>query len=251
MCNSQNSYDFTDKKVWVTGAAGGVGMEIAKRFVELGADVIGFDVVFKAQNYPFRSVELDITQFDSVVLACHQQFMQAGGLDILVNAAGILTAGKIDKVDILDWQHSFNVNVFGVFYLLRQLIAHFKKQRSGAIVKISFNAAHVPRMNMGAYCAAKAALTSLSHCIGLELAKYGVRCNVVSPGSTATPMLRVLLADDEGDENLIQGKPLEYKLGIPLGKIAQPTEIANAVLFFLQIVACREHFCRQVKQGKS
>ena len=84
---------------------------------------------------------------------------------------------------------------------------------------------------MAAYCASKAALVSLSHCVGLELAAYGVRCNVVSPGSTATPMLQAMLADAAAVERTIAGLPAQFKLGIPLGKIASPGEVANAVLF--------------------
>ena len=100
------------------------------------------------------------------------------------------------------------------------------------IVTISSNAAKVPRQNMAAYCASKAALSALSHTAGLELAPYGVRCNLVCPGSTDTPMQRMLWTSDDAEQNTIKGFPEQYKLGIPLGKIAQPSDIAQVVLFF-------------------
>ncbi len=83
----------------------------------------------------------------------------------------------------------------------------------------------------------KAALVSLSHCVALELAGSGVRCNVVSPGSTATPMLAGMLGSPEGYQRLVDGLPEDFKLGIPLRKIAQPDEIANTVLFLASDLA--------------
>ncbi|VEI73501.1 2,3-dihydro-2,3-dihydroxybenzoate dehydrogenase [Serratia fonticola] len=98
-------------------------------------------------------------------------------------------------------------------------------------MSIASNAAHVPRVGMAAYCASKAAMRSLCQTVGLEMAPYGVRSNLVSPGSTNTPMLRGMWEDEHGESNMIKGFPDQFKLGIPLGKIAQPQEIADAILF--------------------
>ncbi|RTG64821.1 SDR family oxidoreductase, partial [Serratia marcescens] len=95
----------------------------------------------------------------------------------------------------------------------------------------------VPRAQMAAYCASKAALTSLNHCVGLEMAPFGVRCNLVSPGSTDTPMQRGMWQTDDAQQRTIAGFPELFKLGIPLGKIARPDEIANAVLFLASDLA--------------
>jgi len=154
-----------------------------------------------------------------------------GGLDILVNAAGILRLGDSESLTPADWKACMDVNAAGPFHMLRQWSATFKRQRRGAIVNIGSNAAVVPRIGMMAYCASKAALVSLSHCAALELAPYGVRCNVVSPGSTDTPMLAGMLSDPAGKDRLVAGLPEQFKLGIPLGKIARPDDIADTVLF--------------------
>ena len=129
------------------------------------------------------------------------------------------------------------VNASGVFYLLRALVPHFKEQQRGAIVTIGSNAAHVPRMQMAAYCASKAAVTSLTQTVGLELAPFGVRVNLVSPGSTDTEMLRGMLPDEGAMARTIKGLPDQFKLGIPLNKIATPREIANTVLFLASSLA--------------
>ncbi|MGX9080517.1 SDR family NAD(P)-dependent oxidoreductase, partial [Klebsiella pneumoniae] len=93
----------------------------------------------------------------------------------LVNGAGVLRLGPAEALTNQDWHDCMTVNATGVFYLLRALVPHFKAQRRGAIVTIGSNAAHVPRMQMAAYCASKAAVTSLTQTVGLELAPFGVR----------------------------------------------------------------------------
>lgn len=229
-------FDFSGQTVWVTGAASGIGESIARQFVALGANVIGFDRAFRHYDHPFTCVTLDISEPDSVAAVCRQQLAETG-LDVFVNAVGILRLGDIDALSVDDWHQCINVNASGAFYLLNALVPHFKQQRRGAIVCVGSNAAHVPRLQMAAYCASKAALTSLSHCAGLELAPYGVRCNLVSPGSTDTPMQRGMWHSADAEQRTIAGFPDQYKLGIPLGKIAQPEEIANTVVFLASDLA--------------
>jgi 2,3-dihydro-2,3-dihydroxybenzoate dehydrogenase len=86
---------------------------------------------------------------------------------------------------------------------------------------------------MAAYAASKAAATQLTRCLGLELAEYGIRCNIVSPGSTDTEMQRLLWSDETGKQSTIYGSLKDFRLGIPLSRIATPEEIADAVLFLL------------------
>ena len=159
------------------------------------------------------------------------------GLDVLVNGAGVLRLGPTETLSDDDWHDCMTVNASGVFYLLRALVPHFKGQRRGAIVTIGSNAAHVPRMQMAAYCASKAAVTSLTQTVGLELAPFGVRANLVSPGSTDTPMLRGMLPNEEAMARTIAGLPEQFKLGIPLRKVATPAEIAHTVLFLASDLA--------------
>ncbi|WP_227478230.1 2,3-dihydro-2,3-dihydroxybenzoate dehydrogenase [Yersinia hibernica] len=230
--------DFSGKRVWVTGAGQGIGYQIACQFVAQGAEVVGLDKAFApTQPYPFTTVLLDISHPQQVALVCQHLLSETPGLDVLVNGAGILHMAETEALSLEDWQQCFNVNVFGAFYLLRQLIPQFKQQRFGAVVTIGSNAAHAPRMRMSAYCASKAALTSFSHCVGLELAPYGVRCNLVSPGSTDTPMQRGMWHSADAEQQTIAGFPQQYKLGIPLGKIATPQEIANTVVFLASDLA--------------
>lgn len=229
--------DFTGKRVWVTGAGQGIGLQVARRFQAAGAEVIGLDRQFAEGSYPFRIQLLDVADAAQVEDVCQALLAEERRLDVLVNGAGVLRLGTSDSLSLDDWQALLDVNVSGPFYLFRQLVPLFKAQGRGAIVNIASNAAHVPRLQMAGYCTSKAALVSLSHCVALELAGSGVRCNVVSPGSTETPMLAGMLGSPEGYQRLVDGLPEDFKLGIPLRKIAQPDEIANTVLFLASDLA--------------
>lgn len=228
---------FDGKRVLVTGAASGIGRRIAERFCEAGADVTGLDRLPGDPGQPFRLVQVDVTDAAQVAEVCNALKAENDRLDILINAAGVLRTGSAEELTPDDWQACLAVNASGPFYLLRHWIPVFKAQRAGAIVNIASNAAHAPRTGMTAYCASKAAMASLSHCIGLELAPYGVRCNVVSPGSTDTPMLSNMVGGRSGYQRLVSGLPDQFKLGIPLGKIATPDDIAETALFLASDLA--------------
>lgn len=230
-------YDFTDKIVWVTGAGRGIGYACACSFTELGAKVIGLDCQFDDMQYPFQICLVDLSKPQQIKQVCQSLLKEEAQLDILINSAGVLKLGKLETLSLSDWQSCFDVNVNSVFHLLQQVIPIFKQQKKGVIVNVASNAARVPRINMGGYCASKAALQSLSHCLALELAEYGVRCNLVSPGSTSTQMLQQLLTTPEAIKQTIAGSLQTFKNGIPLGKLADAQEVANSVVFLASDLA--------------
>ncbi|EAW4965675.1 2,3-dihydro-2,3-dihydroxybenzoate dehydrogenase [Salmonella enterica] len=230
-------FDFSDKTVWVTGAGKGIGYATALAFVDAGARVIGFDREFTQENYPFATEVMDVADAAQVAQVCQRVLQKTPRLDVLVNAAGILRMGATDALSVDDWQQTFAVNVGGAFNLFSQTMAQFRRQQGGAIVTVASDAAHTPRIGMSAYGASKAALKSLALTVGLELAGCGVRCNVVSPGSTDTDMQRTLWGSEDAEQQRIRGFGEQFKLGIPLGKIARPQEIANTILFLASDLA--------------
>ncbi|EEA3333761.1 2,3-dihydro-2,3-dihydroxybenzoate dehydrogenase [Salmonella enterica] len=229
--------DFSDKTVWVTGVGKGIGYATALAFVDAGARVIGFDREFTQENYPFATEVMDVADAAQVAQVCQRVLQKTPRLDVLVNAAGILRMGATDALSVDDWQQTFAVNVGGAFNLFSQTMAQFRRQQGGAIVTVASDAAHTPRIGMSAYGASKAALKSLALTVGLELAGCGVRCNVVSPGSTDTDMQRTLWVSEDAEQQRIRGFGEQFKLGIPLGKIARPQEIANTILFLASDLA--------------
>lgn len=238
-----SGFDFSGKTVWVTGAGRGIGLATAQAFVDAGATVVGFDLAFSGEAYPFTTQVLDVSDARQVSQVCERLLATTPRLDVLVNAAGILRMGATDALSIDDWQQTFAVNVGGAFNFFQQTMATFRNQQGGAIVTVASDAAHTPRIGMSAYGASKAALKSLALTVGLELAGSGVRCNLVSPGSTDTDMQRGMWQSDDAEQQRIRGFGEQFKLGIPLGKIAQPQEIANTVLFLAS--DCASHITLQ------
>lgn len=224
-----------EKKIaWVTGVNQGIGAAVMQCLKQQHIRVIGFDqsVAQISQEDQSQVYCCDISDSAYITTLC-KTLLETDPPDYFIHVAGVLYLQEHENLDVSDWLNTFGVNVFAPFYFLKVLTPYFKNKREGSIVMVSSNAARVPRHNMAAYGASKAALTSFSKTVGLEMAKYGVRVNIVSPGSTATPMQYQLWKDELGESKTIQGNLEHYKVGIPLQKIAQPIEIANAVLFFI------------------
>ncbi len=223
---------FCGKTIWVTGAGRGIGHAIACRFVQEGGNVVGFDKAFAPEgDYPFTCITLDLAQGAAIAEACARLIAEGAMADVLVSAAGVLHMGAAEALSPDQWDEMFAVNAGALFHLLRATSAPMRERGDGRIVVIASNAAHVPRTQMAGYAASKAALVSLARSAGLQLAAFGIRCNIVSPGSTDTAMQRQLWHDAQGEATAIAGTPEEFRLGIPLGKIAQARDIAEAVLF--------------------
>ncbi len=230
--------DFSGKNVWITGAGKGIGYATALAFVEAGAKVTGFDQAFTQEQYPFATEVMDVADAAQVARLCQRLLAETERLDVLraIRREFCAWARPIAAVKE-DWQQTFAVNVAVHLHYFQQTMNQFRRQRGGAIVTVASDAAHTPRIGMSAYGASKAALKSLALSVGLELAGSGVRCNVVSPGSTDTDMQRTLWVSDDAEEQRIRGFGEQFKLGIPLGKIARPQEIANTILFLASDLA--------------
>jgi 2,3-dihydro-2,3-dihydroxybenzoate dehydrogenase len=225
----------------VTGAASGIGAAVATELAAHGAIVAAADVdaeVLAEQveklvrnGHSATGFSLDVRDGVAVAAVVGRVEEDLGPIDVLVNVAGILRTGPILDLSDEDWRAVFEVNTFGVLHVSRAVATRMAVRHRGAIVTVGSNAAVVPRMHMAAYCSAKAAATLFTKCLGLELAAYGVRCNVVAPGSTDTPMLRSMWRDDYGRQSVLDGDASRYRLGIPLRKLADPQDVAHAVAF--------------------
>lgn len=236
----------TPGRLAVTGAAGGIGRAVALQLAAQGAcltlldrdpdrlESIGAEVAASGAPVP---LVLPADVGDRPALADALRRAAADGpLDGLVSAAGILEPGGLAEVSEESWHRHFAVNTTGVFHLLQEGAPRLRD--GGAIVVISSNAARVPRLGMLAYAASKAATSALTRCAGLELAARGVRCNVVEPGSTDTAMQRDLWPDpDAGAARAVGGDPDAFRVGIPLGRIGDPADVAAVVCFLLSDAA--------------
>nr|WP_042178305.1 2,3-dihydro-2,3-dihydroxybenzoate dehydrogenase [Kibdelosporangium sp. MJ126-NF4]CEL13100.1 2,3-dihydro-2,3-dihydroxybenzoate dehydrogenase of siderophore biosynthesis [Kibdelosporangium sp. MJ126-NF4]CTQ98787.1 2,3-dihydro-2,3-dihydroxybenzoate dehydrogenase (EC 1.3.1.28) of siderophore biosynthesis [Kibdelosporangium sp. MJ126-NF4] len=227
----------------VTGAAQGIGAAVAATLSDARAHVALVDrnaealdtIVDKltAGSGSVRGYTVDVCDSDAVNTLVQNIEDEQGPIGILVNSAGVLRTGKVVELPDRYWSEMFSVNVDGVFNVSRAVALRMISRRRGAIVTVASNAAGVPRMEMAAYAASKAASAQFTRCLGLELAEHGIRCNVVSPGSTDTPMLRAMLGEHVDPRVAIDGSPAAYRVGIPLRKLAQPRDVAEAVAFLV------------------
>ncbi|NGO67702.1 2,3-dihydro-2,3-dihydroxybenzoate dehydrogenase [Streptomyces boncukensis] len=224
----------------VTGAARGIGAAVVDGLVREGATVAAVDtdtdgLAELADRSHGRVVPCtaDVADAAAVADVVEKTERDIGPIHIGVPVAGILRPGPLCETTDEDWADTFSVNTTGVFVVLRELARRMTPRGRGALVTVASNAAGVPRTGMGAYAASKAAATMLTRCLGLEVARYGIRCNVVAPGSTDTPMQRQLWTDEDDLARVIAGTPEEFRVGIPLGRIADPADIADAVLFLV------------------
>jgi 2,3-dihydro-2,3-dihydroxybenzoate dehydrogenase len=230
----------------VTGGGSGIGRAVVQKLIRNDVRVVVWDCDAAA-------LERLATEFGTQLLLERVDVAEAASVDVafaraerrlgsapgsLVNCAGVLSAGSLiaDDFDPHALRRALAVHVEGVLHVTRRACRAMIPARRGAIVTVSSNAADTPRVGMGVYAASKAASTQLTRCFGLELARHGIRCNVVSPGSTSTPMLEALLAGRHCRAS-IEGSVEEFRLGIPLGRIADPGDVADAVLFLLSTSA--------------
>lgn len=229
----------------VTGAARGIGAAVVEKLLAGNHLVIGVDIhpqpsewdIFKTPDAQktgnFEAISHDIQQTASLIERIQHSRFAAMPISGLVNAAGILEMGSLLDTTAAQWLHSLNTNFIGPAQLTQWVAQQMLPRRSGAIVSISSNAALVPRLGMGLYATTKAAVSHYFKNLALELAPHGIRCNSVLPGSTLTQMQRQLWTDSKPPESIIAGSLEQYRSGIPLGKIAEPQDIADAVLFLL------------------
>ncbi|WP_216216720.1 SDR family oxidoreductase [Amycolatopsis aidingensis] len=226
----------------VTGAARGIGAAVAEAFAEQGRPVALLDkdpevrqTAKELSTAGARVLALvaDVADPAEVETAVAAAEAELGPVTALANVAGVLCTGGVLDLDDDDLARSLAVNTTGVWNTGRVAGRRMRERGTGSIVTVASNAAATPRVGMAAYSASKAAAVALTRNLGLELAPQ-VRCNIVCPGSTDTAMLRSMWpdpADDRGAEAVVAGNQGEYRLGIPLGRIAAPREVAAAVLF--------------------
>ncbi len=209
----------------ITGAAGGIGAESARRFREEGARVVGVDLA--EVDGVDLSIVCDVSDEDAVRAMYHQAEEAFGRLDVLFNNAGI---SPDDDVSVLHtsleaWQRVQDVNLRSVFVCCKHGIPRLLESGGGSVINTaSFVAVVGAATSQISYTASKGAVLALSRELGVEFARRGVRVNALCPGPVDTPLLRELYAADPA-------KAARRLVHLPMGRFARPREIADAALF--------------------
>ncbi|KAB2328319.1 glucose 1-dehydrogenase [Cytobacillus depressus] len=215
----------------VTGAQGGMGKETVKRFLEEGAFVAAVDLNVDGVEETDRLLPIaaDLTKEEDVAKVFSAAFEKFDRIDGLVNIAGIAQpATPIEEVSLADWEKIMRVNATAPFLTCRAAVPYLKKQGNGVIVNIASISMVRPRPGLNAYIASKGAAVSLSQALAIELAEYGIRVNVVNPGPADTSMLGQFTAKDA---NIEDTKDSIFKKSVPLGRLINPNDIANSLVY--------------------
>lgn len=215
-----------DKKALVTGGSRGIGLAIAMEYAKQGADVAllsrsredleaaAAEVGEAAPQTQTPVVTADVSDLEAVRTAVGQAAQALGGLDVVVNAAGIASLGDIDEMPPDEWRRMIDINLMGNYHVARAVWPHMKGKGGGSIVMISSGSGRRAHAGWSAYCASKFGVMGLVDALAKEGRPHGIRCNVICPGPTDT---------DQRASNF----PGEDK-----SKLLQPEDIAEAAVFF-------------------
>lgn len=238
MSDISRRFDITGKVAIVTGAASGIGRAIALDLAGLGAAVVAVDAAAEGASKVAREIEsaggkavamrTDVTNRSEVELTVQQTIEKFGRIDILVNNAGILGMYGFMDMKEEDVEKTFKVNLQGVILFSQAVAKHMMEQKSGKIVNIGSSLssrASACNLTGGAadYCASKAAVQAFTRSLAQELGPFGINANAVAPGPTNTPM----------HMGYFEAVEAVFKNSVPLGRLAEPEDIADVVTFLV------------------
>lgn len=226
----------------VTGAASGLGREVAKLFASEGAQVVVADLNGEGAEAVAKEIadaggaavaqECDVTSEDQVIAALDRSQSEFGGLDFLINNAGVQVEKPLHETSNEEFDLLFAVNARAVFWGCKHAVMRMRETGGGTIVNTASALSLTSDPFLPAYTASKHATLGLTRSVGVAYAADGIRCNCVCPGDMQTPMIERYWEATGDPEKAEKEMASMY----PAGKIGQPGEVANAILF----LACDE-----------
>lgn len=216
------SYGLAGRRAIVTGHRGGIGGAIHDTLTRDGVEVIGLDLP-----------DFDLSDTATLERRLAVLIAANGPIDILVNNAGITVLGSVTETSLAETERVFRVNFLAAYALMRAVLPGMAERRRGAIVNIASDQALIGKQVSAAYGASKAAIAQLSRSAALDWARFGIRVNCIAPGSTQTAMLNTVIGDLSAKypDRFPVSSADAYQAGVPLGRFADPSEIASAVAF--------------------
>lgn len=228
---------FVDRVAFVTGGAGGIGRATCAAFHEAGYGVVLTDLDASGSDAAAREIDpsgeraigvaCDVSSTVSVNAAVATAVDRFGRIDALANVAGVVGPGPSEELTDESWDRLISIHLGGAFRCSRAAFPHLSATGAGSIVSISSIAGRTGFSLRASYCAAKAGIEGLTRALAVEWAKRGVRVNAVAPGHVRTPMLDDSIAIGSVTQEIVDARTNR----IPLGRYAEPSEIAAAVLF--------------------
>lgn len=224
----------TTSRFVISGGASGIGLAVARLAVARGARVVLLDrdaprLQASAEALGDAALPLvcDVTDSQAVTAAVNHAAHWLGGIDALVNSAGIDSLKPLEQTGDEEWASTLAVNLTGPMLMCRAAMPHLRAAGGGSIVNISSGAGLRPLPNRTAYCATKAAVIMFGKALSIEAAADGIRVNAVCPGAIDTPLFRTSYEDGDDPQAMLE----EIRRRYALGRVATPEEVAEAVLY--------------------
>jgi 3-oxoacyl-[acyl-carrier protein] reductase len=217
-----------DKICVVTGSTAGIGLEVAQQLQLEGATVVTSGR--REDGIGDLHISGDLSERGEPERLVNETINRFGRVDCLVNNVGGTDIRSLDELTDADWQASFEINLLSAIRATQTALPHMRERKSGAIVNVSSSAGKRPSPSMPDYSVMKAGLLSYSRLVADLYAKYGIRCNAVTPGPTATDAWvgEGGLADQQGNRDEVLAA---VAAGRPLGRLAEADEIASVIVF--------------------
>jgi 3-oxoacyl-[acyl-carrier protein] reductase len=219
-----------DKVCLVTGSTGGIGLSTAQLLVDEGARVVTHGRGGAPSIGEALHVSADFKEAGAAEALVSEAMEALGAIDVLVNNAGVAYIASFDELTDQQWDELWQLNVMSLVRTIRAVLPSMRERRCGAIVNVSSSAGKRPSTGMPNYSVTKAAVLSLSRLVADLYAKDGIRSNAVTPGPTATEawLGKGGLAEQQGERDVVLE---QVASGRPLGRLAQPEEIAAVIAF--------------------
>ena len=221
--------DLENKNIIVTGASGGIGNSIIGKLDKLGANILASGTkihkleALKSKYSNVKILKFDISQSDKIEEFVDQATKELGGLDCIINNAGITQDNLAIRMSIDEWKKVIDINLTSTFLISKYCIKKMLKNKKGKIVNITSVVGHTGNIGQANYTASKAGIVAMSKSLAVEYAKKNINVNCISPGFIQTDMTDKI--DFKFKETIISK--------IPSARLGQPDDIANAVVFLI------------------
>ena len=218
---------FKNKNILITGASGGIGKSLVKKFVELGGNVVGTGTniekldLLKKQHPTIKVKKFDISEHTRVESFIEDVALELGGLDILINNAGTNVDTLSLRMKDEEWKKVIDINLTSTFLLSKHSIKKMLKNKFGRIVNITSVVGHTGNVGQANYAASKAGIIGMSKSLAIEYAKKNITVNCVSPGFIVSNMTT----------NIAEKVKLYLTSRIPMGKLGTGEDVSNCVAF--------------------
>mgnify|MGYP001178412339 CR=1 FL=1 len=219
--------DLKNKNIIVTGASGGIGNSIVEKLYDCGANVLASGTrtekleELKNKFDNIKILKFDISQSEKIEEFIDNALIELGGLDCIVNNAGITQDNLAIRMNIEEWKKVIDINLTSTFLMSKFAIKKMLKNKKGKIINITSVVGHTGNLGQANYTASKAGIIAMSKSLAIEYAKKNINVNCISPGFIKTAMTDKI--DDKFKETIISK--------IPSSRLGEPEDIANAVLF--------------------